>query len=302
MTDPTSHPAGVTPERLAALLDGRLDERERAQVLRAIDEDPELRAAYADAVAVESELAGAATAGGGDVRPFRREVARQQWRSGRALLMAAGLAGILFVPWVMTWSREAVIEPSRLVAQLDVESPVAMPAEPWAVTRGAGAVMSERGRAARLGARLVDLEVAIAARDSGMRVAAAASVVSLATADAPLTGAPVDLYRRIAAGDVAATEDRGARREGWEAMSELAGEEAMRLGAWLEAARVAAVRRDAEFFRSRATGRVLDAAVAATDADERAAMARVRGAVASGIPEWAMLATALEEALRVAGR
>jgi hypothetical protein len=77
----------------------------------------------------------------------------------------------------------------------------------------------------------------------------------------------------------------------------------MRLGAWLEAARVAASRHDAAFFRSRATGRVLERSTAIVDPEERAAMERVRNAVASEpSPDWAALATALEDALRKGGR
>jgi hypothetical protein len=234
-----------------------------------------------------------------DVRPFRRAAAPSRWRNGRVMLLAASLAGVAFLPWAVARSRGGAVEPYALVRQLDVEGAVARPTDPWAVTRGSGAVMSERGRAVRLGARLVDLELAIAAGDSGMRRSTALSIDTLAHADPPLTGAPAELYQAIAAGDVA---DRAARREGWEALSELAGEQATRLGAWLEAARVAAARQDAEFFRSRATRGVLDDAVAAKDEDERTAMVRVRTAVASGSPEWASLATALEEALRVAGR
>lgn len=312
MTDPKIDPEGVTPERLAALLDGRLDERERAEVLRALGADEELRAIYADAVAIEAELAresAAATTAGvattatpadADVRPFRPAVAPTSWRSGRRMmLLAAGLAGVVLLPWAVARSRGDAVEPYALVEQIDVERSATIPAEPWAVTRGGAAAVSERGRAVRLGARLVDLEVAIAAGDSGMRAAVASSVVRLATMDPPLTGAPVDLYRRIMAGDVG---DRGAREEGWEAMSELAGEEAMRLGAWLEAARVAAARRDAEFFESGATRRVLGSPVSA-DAEERAAMERVRSAVASpDSMDWAGLAAALDEVLRVAGR
>jgi hypothetical protein len=297
MTDPR-----IDPELLAALIDGRLDERARAEVLRALDEDAELRAMYADAVAIEGELAAADAGRGSKVRPFRRGAAPGSWRRGRVMLLAASLAGIAFLPWAVMRSRGDAGAPYALVRQLGVEAEVPALEDPWTVTRGGPAPMSERGRAVRLGARLVDLELAIAARDSGMLGAVATSVATLANTDPPLTGAPVDLYRRIAAGDAAAVRDRGARREGWEAMSELAGEEATRLGAWLEAARVAVVRRDAEFFRSRVTRRVLDDGAMATDADERAAMEQVRSAAGNGSPDWAALATALEAALKSAGR
>lgn len=304
MTDSKIDPAGITPERLAALLDGRLDERERAEVLRALDADPELRAAYADAAAIEGELAaaGASAGAGADVRAFRHEAAPGRWRSGRVMLLAAGLAGVAFLPWAVARSRGGAVEPYALVRQLDVERRVGLPAEPWAVTRGSGVVMSERGRAVRLGARLVDLELAIAAGDSGMR-AAAASVEQLAMSEPPLTGAPVDFYRQVAAGDADAARDRGARREGWEALSELAGADAARLGAWLEAARVAAVQRDDEFFRSPATTRLLTEPLLERDAEERRVMQQVRGAVGNGRAiEWAALEQVLTEALQLAGR
>src|SRR4051812_42337416 len=153
-------PSNIDPERLAALLDGRLDERARAEVLRELDADAELRAMHADIVAVEGELAASER---GDVRPFRGEPAPSRWRSGRILLIAASLAGITFLTWDIATSRSDGVEPYALVRQLGIEGPNALPAEPWGVTRGGPTPMSERGRAVRLGARLVDLEVAIAA-------------------------------------------------------------------------------------------------------------------------------------------
>lgn len=299
-------PSNIDPERLAALLDGRLEASARAEVLRELDADDELRALYADVAAVEGELATTAGVAGADVRPFRREAAPSRWRSGRVMLVAASLVGISLLSWNVATSR-SVLEPYALVRELGVDGPVPLPAEPWAVTRGGEAPMSERGRAVRLGARLVDLEVAFAAGDSVARSAVASSIAVLATTNPPLTGAPVDLYRQIADGDAEAVRDRGARREGWDAMSELAGKEAMQLGAWLEAARVAAARRDEQFFRSRATGRVLRRAQL-TNEEERLAMRRVRG-IALGsastevsAPTWAELERALGEALASAAR
>lgn len=295
MTDPTSNPEGVTPERLAALIDGRLDERERAEVLRELAADPELRAIYADAVAVARELEDG-TGAAGAVLPFRRPPRPRWWRNG-TILAAAGLAAVALVP-VIRWRTDT--GPAQLVASISTEGSIALPPAVWPVVRSTDTPMTAHGRAVRLGARLADLELAIVAHDTGMR-AVAASVAELLVAGPPVTGAPVALYREIASGAPPAALD--ARREAWLTVSELAGEEAARLGAWLEVARVAAARRDMRFFRTRETRRVLGGGAAARDEEERAAIAWVRGAVGEdGAPQWAALEPALEEALRLAGR
>src|SRR5690349_7787579 len=197
-------------ERLAALLDGRLDDHARADALRDLDADDDLRAAYADAVAVERELAESAVA----APPFRGAApTRTRWRTGRTMLIAASLVGVTFLGWRVASSRGDLVEPGRLVRQMGIEAPLPLPEAPWAVTRGAaeGAPMSERGRAVRLGARSVDLEVAIAANDSGPRAAAASAVATLAS-NPPMPGVDLEQFRAIANGDARAAQDRGARR------------------------------------------------------------------------------------------
>jgi hypothetical protein len=69
----------------------------------------------------------------------------------------------------------------------------------------------------------------------------------------------------------------------------------VRWGAWLEAARIAAARRDAAFFRAQAWDEA--APPSAAGADARRLLDRVRAAAA--VPEWAPLQRDLDALLRL---
>jgi hypothetical protein len=76
------------------------------------------------------------------------------------------------------------------------------------------------------------------------------------------------------------------------------------LGAWAEAARLAAGERDAGFFRARATREALERAARdqALPADARAGVERVRAALAaSAAPDWGTLEREAARILASAG-
>jgi hypothetical protein len=137
---------------------------------------------------------------------------------------------------------------------------------------------------------LVDLSVAVRARDS---TTTSVLATQLAARFDP-RGAPL---RDIAAGAGGSPERlRPLVGDATERIAEGLDEDALRLGAWTEAAALAATSRDAGFFRDRATRRTLDRAewLAETDPTAHAAAGEVRRLLATDPPGWDALVTALD--------
>jgi hypothetical protein len=168
-------------------------------------------------------------------------------------------------------------------------------------TRGGGVSAVNSGIAARVGALHLDLLVAARSRAPATRIAQlAATVVSLldavqgagpvraeyaAIADAPQQSDDRTLERlRAVAGDASAVTDP----------------DYFALGAWTEAARLAAHRQDADFFGAREARAAVARAVELPGLDEagRAAAARLRTLESSaGATDWA----AVRDDLKVLG-
>jgi len=288
----------IDPERLGALLDGRLTERQRDELLARLAASDEGVEVFADALAVtdelerEDRLAGGAAAEAG-VIPFRRPARRAAWLSGPRLALAASLAAVAVgvTAWGLGRGGEgAADDPGRYAALLARPGiPAGWNASPWSAARAAGETMDPRARAVRIGARITELEAASAAGDSAAARRAAAEVGALLE-PLPAAGPAIAVYAEIGrrAGEPAAALAT-VRERGRETAARLAGEDGVALGAWAEAARLAAARRDAEFFRARATRDAL--ARAAHDpslpAEARAAAERARAALsAAAAPDW----------------
>jgi hypothetical protein len=326
-------------ERLAAFLDGRLDEREREAMLAHLTADADayevfahttevLRLAEADVpvpipAAVEPggaglpgdeggvvtlPLAAAADAGGapgpdadpGVIRLHPRKPAAVRW-----LALAAGIVGLALAGRAL-WPRESFAgDPVRLAAHLE-QADRGLPARwtedtPWASVRGDGATggtstKEQVARAADAGALLLDLSVAVQGRDSAETWLLATQIAELYD---PRTTGPGGALQEIADGAgspagplhplVEQATDRIAQRLGQP--------DALRLGAWVEAARLAAKTRDAAFFEAARTQRILDDAARLTASDPRArgAVEQVRGLVpGAGPPRWEALTHALD--------
>ncbi|HEV7591175.1 MAG TPA: hypothetical protein VGO40_23895, partial [Longimicrobium sp.] len=162
----------IDPERLGALLDGRLTGRERAELLARVAASDEGMEVFADALAVTDELEGedrraAEAAADPRVLPFRSPVRRPAWRPGPRLALAASLAAVAV--GVAAWGigrRGAVSDdPGRYAALLARPGlPAGWDAAPWTAARAAGEALAPRARAVRVGARITDLETAAAAR------------------------------------------------------------------------------------------------------------------------------------------
>jgi hypothetical protein len=283
--DPSADGA-IDAEVLARLLDGALDERERDDLLARLAGDSEAQAVLADAAAALESLdagpasdlivgvevepgvsrAGADLTRGGleagegvdeggrgasptEPVPFARPKAR---RAGGWLALAAVLALLSVVPWMVLRDRAPVVDgPSGMVALLDERHqglPRGWDPDPWPVRRAAERALSEEARGARVGARLVALEVAHHAGDVESIARFAADIAALLE-PVPAASPAARLYREIAARAGEGPVAMGPLVErGESGVLALLGEPVV-LGAAAEAVRVAALRRDAGFFR-----------------------------------------------------
>jgi hypothetical protein len=251
-TDTVSDPT-VDPEQIAALLDGRLDARARAELLARLAQSEAGLEAYADAAATMRELEETHQLPSPGPATAARHGPTRRWPW---LMLAAAL--ILAVGTSRLWRRPsdaALGSPAQLAVLLESGRPAGVPnrvslAPPaWSTSRGpGGSVTDARALAIRLGARLTDLEVAVRARDTAAS-SAAADVVrllgGLRAPSAPLAALYMDVGRR-AGGDPDSLAQQLANV--WSETARLAGDDDVRLGAWLEAARFAAARHDARFF------------------------------------------------------
>lgn len=285
----------VDPERIAALLDGRLDPAERAGVLERLAGSEEALGAFADAAAVARELEAEDAASG--VVPLRPRSVRPAWPRPW-LAAAAAVAALVLLPLGVWLSRPAgVASPAAVVAML--EAPAAdLPEEwdvrPWPARRGA----VDGAGAARLGVFLVDLEVAARSRDSA--VAVLAGRVALLLDAVPGGGTTADVYRGIAARAGAPfAELEPALREGADGVASLVDREMLAVGAWAEGALLAALREDAAFFRARGSRRMMDVAERrlAGDAAALDALARLRAALDADAPDWSEVRSGAEGVL-----
>ena len=295
-------------ERIAALLDGRLDERQRAEVMAQLASSEEAFDAFVDAAAVTPQLTLRGSRPGAGRRWLRGRTDGWRGPGRRWLALAAVLAGIAIAPW--SWSRlwRPAADPGEQLAVLLADAGSGLPrgweGQPWSTMRGSSDGLAPRARAIRLGARLVDLELAARAGDRVTTGVTATDIAVLAEG-LPAGGVVGALHRNIArrAGEPA-SQLTPALADGRVAAARLAGEDLVRLGVWLEAARIAAARRNADFFRADHGRALLDVSTSDVGLGEpaRQALDRVDAAMpASGAPEWGTLERALTDALRVLG-
>ncbi|MHB1313695.1 MAG: hypothetical protein ACYC3L_16875, partial [Gemmatimonadaceae bacterium] len=164
-------------------------------------------------------------------------------RRRRSYLVLAVACAIAVVAWQRVLHRPPPV-PSDPVELVAVLSPVAaaMPAlaPEWSATRGVSDSLTERGRAVRIGALLVELERSFVRGDSSAPVPGDAIAALLADqSDGAEVGA-------LFAGGTADARRPEARH----ALAPLVRIAPMGIGGWLQAGRVAAAAGDAGFFAS----------------------------------------------------
>jgi hypothetical protein len=231
----------IDPEKLAALLDGRLPDAERQELLSRVADSPEDMALLADARIAMDDAVAAPT-----LTPQRR-----RWRVAHAGWMAAA-AGIVAVVSVALLSRRDGADVLPL--------PANMPFALWGAVRGglAAPPSSDSARAWRVGVRLADLDAAIAAQDGARTADFAREIAALLNdgrfglawlsfetiADSAMQSARPARLRELS--------ERGRRQLGPPLDTAVVG-----FARWAEEARFAARRANTGFFQSPATTRGL---------------------------------------------
>lgn len=291
-------------ERLAALLEGRLEGPERDELLAYLATADEDFHVFAKTAAVlremeEEEQATQDHQAGEQVElppPVRGAVppsAKSGYRRWKALRVTVPsvLVGLLALTTFTTTRAASLGSPIALAESLD-RGDQGLPAgwgPGWTGTRG-----DDKGGAARAGAFLVQLAVSIQAEDS-VQIATLARQIrdrfdKRAVLSSPIVqiqnraGEPADVLKPLLR---AATKrlGKGGKRD------------YLQLGAWTEAARLAVATKDAEFFRSNRTRTMLQRADRLTRANNQPAQNAVREIrtllAGDREPDWDALSTQL---------
>jgi hypothetical protein len=292
-------------EKLAALMDGRLNEAERSDLVARLAASAEDLEVHGDAAAVLGELEPQP----GKVLPLAPRAPAGGRRVYRWLAAAAILAGIALVGPLFHLVRRSAPPGAGRFAEPLLSNGALLPAgfeeRPWTTVRGGGTEPLTSGAlAARAGALAVDLEIAVWSRDSAASRLAGELALLLSSVPA---GAPVAAMYRVVAQRTpeASPEDvRPLLERAGAAASELTEPQTYQLAAWAEAARIAAARRDRDFFRAGESRSAVEWASQLTTLPQavRATVERIRSALSDpGTPNWTALERDLIELLRLLG-
>jgi hypothetical protein len=292
-------------ERLSALLDGRIDDPQRRELLAHLSTSDDDYAVFTDTAIILRQLEEGAPAAG------RRRAAALSFppsmrRRGRLALRAALPAGVaallLAILWVSRERAAAAGDPVHLAARLEVSSLPDRWSHPWRATRGDSAVptRTEREQAVasvQAGAMLTDLAVAVRSGNAASTQLLAGQVRARFE---PVAGRGTPLPQIAArAGEPPASleplVERATKRLGTRLDKDL-----LRLGAWVEAARLAAHDGDEAFFEARASRRMLERAERLTEGKPAArdALGRVRADLAVEAPAWDVVRRDLDALLK----
>ena len=250
-TNPSSpvSPRPIDPERLAALIDGRLNADERTALLAELEASPEAFEIYNDAVAALREGDTASAASITTATPPARRAPRWLRAYAPAMALAAVLVIAVALPMMRRGGSSGLEEPRAVAALVGPagDATTIWQRTPWNESRGPAEALSARARGVRIGARIVDLELLARARDtSTTRIALQLAALLEAI---PAGGVAASAYRSLAAqGDVSPSGDALGSAASF--AERVAGVLPVRVGAWIEAARIAAAQRNAAFFQS----------------------------------------------------
>lgn len=299
-------------ERLSALLEGRVSGPEREALLAQLAASTDDFEAYTDTVeilmaveegedaratAAENAAAGAVPEG---VTPLRRP--ERGRRVARGWLLAACVATIALVSTLVLRGRGyAGAYPVQLAERADTGGaplPEGLTA-PWSTSRGEPGSARGDADAVRAGAMLLDLAVAVRARDTAEIQALAVQLRDRydpgARSDTPL--GRIAAHPRAPGDSLNALLVHATNR----LASTLDSNDALELGLWLQGARLAAHYRNAEFFGEGDAGVMLERAerLARGNPNARAAVDSVGAALPASAPQrWDALQASLAVLLR----
>lgn len=245
---------------LASLVDGRLDGAARDAALSKLAASPEDLEILADVVAVSREL-------DGDVTDIQTFADRRRRRRPIVKWVSAAAAAIIAAASIPMLHRDGAPAPNGFASLVSLRGTLGpgWDGHSWAATRGADSYIGERARGIRTGVLTSTFDFAAARGDSTVSDLATKIVALLV--DVPGAGDVVAQYRALAAmhGVIPVEQVRKARSAAREMVSKTAFDE----GAWLEAARVAAMVGDSAFFTTKESRRQLNELESATAADTR---------------------------------
>lgn len=237
MTDPQP----IDPDRLAALIDGRLSDSEAAAVRRQLANADEVTlAAFADAVAVSRELTA-------ESEPAVVAIESKPKRAKHRWVIPAAAAAAAAIVAVMAWGPTRRAYPPAAYAEVLPTTVKQSDGPVWGRTRGTGDGLTVRARAARIGAVLVDLEVDVARGDStSTNALALVNLLNETTGgslvSSRLTSLPTDSLAHLS---------RGLLAEIGRMAMDITDRDFADAGAYLEAARLATAVGNTTFFTSR---------------------------------------------------
>ncbi|HYR09454.1 MAG TPA: hypothetical protein VEQ60_16835 [Longimicrobium sp.] len=235
------------------------------------------------------------------ILPFRRPEREERrgpspWMKAAAVI--AGIALLSALGLALRGGTPGAAEPLQLAARLDGGLPADWTNDrPWETVRGGGPSRERNARAAQAGAMMVQLAVAARAGDT-----AQSRVIARQLAARHDDGAAPDTpLRRMADGPTVPPDSlQPLLQQATTRLEDSLERDHLRLGAWVEAARLAARARNQPFFTAGDTQAALDHAEKQTRGDDaaRAPLARVRAALpADGPPEWESLEADLKTLL-----
>jgi hypothetical protein len=265
----------------ASLIDGRLTGADRNAALSKLATSPEDLEILADVVAVSRELDGDVT----DIETFAERKRRRRPIVKWASMAAAAAIAVASIPMLR---GDRVPAPDGFASMVSLKGTLGpgWDAHSWAATRGADNDISERARGIRTGVLTSTFDFAAAHGDSTL-TDLATKIASLLT-DVPGASDVVSQYRALAAihGAISSDQLRKARVAAREMVSKTAFDQ----GAWLEAARLAAVAHDSAFFASKVSRRQLSELETSADARTRDDVVAVGHLIDKG--DWDGLAVA----------
>lgn len=284
-------------ERLSALLDGRVQGQQREELLAHLSANEDDYAVFTSTAAalraLEEEDARAAGKEQEDVIPLRRP-SRGPWLPMRSLAVAASIATIALVGTLtLRTSGAGAGDPVQLAERAGPQGlPAGWDRTPWSGVRGSGSASPDQ-EAVRAGAMLVQLA---AAAQVGDTAAVRLLAQQLNERYGRGTGAGTSLRRIADRSDTSPDSLTALIGQATDRLARGLGPKPLELGAWVEAARLAAKHQRDEFFDDGASRGMLRRAERLEDDDAAvgAAVDRVRDALRVDRPSrWAALENSL---------